>query len=781
MTTAQPATPVRVIYAKLTSTGDYDVVAKTDNIELSGARSLAEKLLLGNVPHEAVIAEELAYLRPPEGGHLLIRYTTYNWKDANRGDAFMTDILWLNDPDFARARNNAFAVMPHSDDVFDVLATLPPVSIAGASTDSERARLQELAGEAPGLLPLLAGSLVLDPVLAIERSPVHRRLELFTLLLPPSLRPQLTWQTRAFRVPAHIPRVTVADAMHANLQQGTWSKVLPDVSLDVPHSLAEHLVREAATPDALMDAQTMYDHAGPGRGKLREEVVRLMGFVRLAHALNGTDPASPFDIAAQATGPDAGAMLSAVIERTKPADVQEALVRSLAQGGAGDAFALSLLARARARNDDLALHRAAARELVQSSRMPREDLAAELVDALAAAGESDLVVLFVGLDRRIAQSTTSAAGAATPAGQWMRALADAARSSRDLAAAQRLLAATAALDAGLNDAGARVRLCVVCRDAIEATLDRAPLSRENVDAMVALQTAASDIARSTPRLRECIPLVFADTQIRDLGGSGAAAGAASRLGDTRPESAQALLAASLLQRASRVQDPSSTETLLAAARAALEGVSPQLRENVRRILDESQVRTEDLVALEGGSTVLPLLGRSAEQATTTRDLLQAARDLGDSDEAVARLAAAVLTGRAAHVTLTRTHQAFAPLRTALAESFGKRKTAGREAAVAEVTLDLLAGIVDADAFGEIESAVLGTAGMTVRLRRLDRAVALCRAAEDETLYERLATAIESPDTALSETSRERLRDALGTGGVQRRLIQMLTGVVERGS
>jgi hypothetical protein len=178
---------------------------------------------------------------------------------------------------------------------------------------------------------------------------------------------------------------------------------------------------------------------------------------------------------------------------------------------------------------------------------------------------------------------------------------------------------------------------------------------------------------------------------------------------------------------------------------------------------------------------LPLLGRSAEQATTTRDLLQAARDLGDSDDAVARLAAAVLTGRAAHVTLTRTHQAFAPLRTALAESFGKRKAAGREAAVAEVTLDLLAGIVDADAFGEMESAVLGTAGMTVRLRRLDRAVALCRAAEDEALYERLATAIESPDTALSESARERLRAALGTGGMQRRLIQMLTGVVERGS
>jgi hypothetical protein len=139
----------------------------------------------------------------------------------------------------------------------------------------------------------------------------------------------------------------------------------------------------------------------------------------------------------------------------------------------------------------------------------------------------------------------------------------------------------------------------------------------------------------------------------------------------------------------------------------------------------------------------------------------------------------VLAARTGQLQLTKSHQALAPLHAALADTMSKRRGTGSHAAVAEIALDLLATVCDAESFADLEAAALGNGGVTVRLRRLDRAIALCRAAEDETAYEQLALAIESPDTAISQASRERLRDALGTGGLQRRLIQMITGVVER--
>src|SRR5688572_10182730 len=147
----QTGNPIRVIYAKLTSTGAYDVVAKTANVPLDRARTLAEKLLPGNPPLDAVVGEEVAHLRHAEGGHVVLRFARYNWTDGERGDVYITDILWLSEEDFRRARNNAFVVVPRTDQVFDVLTELPAFEVPQRSTADDLARvvaLRDVASEA---------------------------------------------------------------------------------------------------------------------------------------------------------------------------------------------------------------------------------------------------------------------------------------------------------------------------------------------------------------------------------------------------------------------------------------------------------------------------------------------------------------------------------------------------------------------------------------------------------------------------------------------------------
>src|SRR5687768_16014286 len=103
--------PARIIYAKLTSTGAYDVVAKTANVELGAARELAEKVQLGNLPFGVKVGEELGYARLEGGSHLVARYTTYGWSDG-RAAPLMTDLVSIDDASFERVRRNPFAVVP---------------------------------------------------------------------------------------------------------------------------------------------------------------------------------------------------------------------------------------------------------------------------------------------------------------------------------------------------------------------------------------------------------------------------------------------------------------------------------------------------------------------------------------------------------------------------------------------------------------------------------------------------------------------------------------------
>ena len=771
----QPAQPVRVIYAKLTATGDYDVVAKTDNIDINAARSLAEKLLLGNVPHDATIDEEVAYLRPADDGHLLIRYTTYNWKDENRGGAFMTDVLWLNDNDFARVRNNAFAALPHSDDVYAELTTLAPITLHSLAADSETAGLAAHADARAAYMAIAPAVLLGDPVLVIERNERRRALETFTLLLPPRLRTALTFQTRAFRVPAHPPRVTLSDTMHANLQGGPWKHVLPDLSLDVPVGLATRLIDAGARPATLHVAQELYDRSA-GMGTLREEVKRFVELVDFATALDAGDMTAAFRLAATGDRKEADIKLAEVFRRSQPADIHAAVMAAIDAGAPGEAMALQLMNVADGLDAGHAasLHADVARRLIAANRMPGAALGGYLIGRLAAAGNAHAVVL-IAIDPRAALAMLPADLHANQIGAFLRTLAESSRNRREIAAARQVITATLDLAPSIDDQAVSAKLAMLCREAVEAVLDKATLDVRVVRDLAQLQ--AEDTIHATGRLGDAVPLIFSDRQIAEL--NDVAAAATARANQLHDE-AQAALAAALLLRASPSQEPTQQAQRANAARALLAPLQLETRTRVQRVLEELNVGADALLALPGGDALLPLLGRNTEQAASTRDLLQAVRDLGDSDDAIARMAAAVLAARKAHMVLATSHQGFAPLNAALADAMKKRRTAGSSAAVQELALELLSTITDADAFAALERGALDGNGVVVRLRRLDRAIALCRAAEEETAYEQLAAAIESPETAISDKSRERLRSALGTGGIQRRFIQMITGVVERG-
>src|SRR6185369_15123567 len=163
--------PIRVIYAKLTSTGSYDVVAMTSSITLESARATAERLRLGDVPSDASFNAAVAYLRPGEGGHLIARFTPYPWRDADGREPLMTDFVWVGDEDFARARRNAFALVPRNERTFATLETLDPVQLPTISSEAELQRIAQLGPLARNFTTFAAAVLSTERLLVLDAEP----------------------------------------------------------------------------------------------------------------------------------------------------------------------------------------------------------------------------------------------------------------------------------------------------------------------------------------------------------------------------------------------------------------------------------------------------------------------------------------------------------------------------------------------------------------------------------------------------------------------------------
>jgi hypothetical protein len=294
-------------------------------------------------------------------------------------------------------------------------------------------------------------------------------------------------------------------------------------------------------------------------------------------------------------------------------------------------------------------------------------------------------------------------------------------------------------------------------------LAHAAASLRTVPALRQLLEAARAWGRAAPGTQELIP---------------ANAGSAASFAANLPQPAAAALGAALLDRAidaAAAGDDAGAAADMALARVLIERAGSHARELVRHLLADRSVAEHDLVALPGAEALLPLLGGSAAQAMVTRRIVAAIQRAASSEEGIAELAAAVHAAHVQHVRIA----AGTDLSQRVAQALGTFDAAhDQAAAAAELCLELLSVITPPQHMAELEDAALGS-HMTVRLRRLDRGIAVCRAAEDERRYERFAEALETGRAAVEGDARERLRTALGTGGLSRRLMRIVASVVEK--
>jgi hypothetical protein len=248
--------------------------------------------------------------------------------------------------------------------------------------------------------------------------------------------------------------------------------------------------------------------------------------------------------------------------------------------------------------------------------------------------------------------------------------------------------------------------------------------------------------------------------------------------------ARSALGGAMLVRACAAQTSGESAAAARHATCAVTLLSATERseiEQVRQALQQRGIREHDLVALPGSDALLPLLGGNVQQAGLARRMVSAIEGVAaGSDAAVAELAAAVVIAHGQRVRIAAGGELSRSVLAALRSLGADGRGADNRAAAAEVCLELLAVITDAAHLPELEDAALGDS-MAVRLQRLDRSIVHCRAVEREDRYERYANAIESPDVPLNGAVRERLREALGTRGLQRRLLRAVSSVISRDS
>jgi hypothetical protein len=227
-----PTSPRRAIWG-LVNDG-YALVAKTANITHDEAFELCRVPDIGDP--SAYLDFGIAYLRAPKWGHVFARYFTNAERDSAGRASLVYDVIALADDDFAALRNDPFAALPPvaTDRRPERFGELPIPSLAPRDETSETQRLAELlkhedhASIATFLGAVLAG----DRVLCVASGIRGETIECLTLLLPPSLRPLLTFQLPTVDFPKHAPRLTVAERAHALLVERDWTAVLPRDAAD---------------------------------------------------------------------------------------------------------------------------------------------------------------------------------------------------------------------------------------------------------------------------------------------------------------------------------------------------------------------------------------------------------------------------------------------------------------------------------------------------------------------------------------------------------------------
>ncbi len=252
---ARAAGPRRAIWG-LVNDG-YALVAKTANLSHDDAFELCRVPDIGDP--SAYLDAGLAYLHAPKWGHVFARYFTNAERDSAGRASLVYDVVALSDDDFAAIGNDAFAAFPpfaadRRPERFGELP-VPPLTSRDASTTS--ARLAELlrSEDTATITSLLGALLAGDRVLTVATGVRPETIECLTLLVPPWLRPALTFQAPTVDYPRHTPRLTVAERPHALLVEREWTAVVPrdaaDPRLADAMATAQRLVALGKTGDRL--------------------------------------------------------------------------------------------------------------------------------------------------------------------------------------------------------------------------------------------------------------------------------------------------------------------------------------------------------------------------------------------------------------------------------------------------------------------------------------------------------------------------------------------------
>jgi hypothetical protein len=782
---AGPSTPTRVIYAKLTSTGAYDVVAKTKTIDLPAARELAELMQLGNLPFGVHIEEELGYARPSGGGHVIARYTTYGWNDGRPAPP-MTDLLWVDDVTFERVGRNPFALIPHSDAVFAELTELDAVKVPTVDPPRELARLRALgAAGATDFTNFVAGVLASDSLLMVGAQNQAANLERLMLLLPPRLRDRITFQTCAYQAPQLRRRVTVADAMHANLRQAAWSRVLPDDADSLTLNPAQRFSEFLSAPEQMQRAHELYEKLGEsvaeGEGVLAAEATRL---VRLADFLTALDRkliTEAVRLMGKATEAEASIELAEIEARFPPAAVAEAMVAVFESGSDDQALARALSV---ARGDASArYHDTLCDAVLTARREGHPALVTLLLRYAARASDADRAIRLHAALRpaAIAGTAFTVTDFPGPIASYLEVHL-AGNRWRPLVAATSLIRAAGELYDLLRTREARSQVEHGCAAAIDDALRAITLTAMDVRDLRALQEALDAIAHDWSG-RFAVALLT-DAYLKRVNPTDLKEQAERLAGSASADCVGALCAA-LLAHIADTNDGELRVRMAAAAQALLGAHKDrQLGVRIAALLDQLGVHDNDLLEQPAFAAVLPLLGDTAREAALAQALGHALNrmlvDNGASGRAaVAELAAAVYEARASQQTIAVGSRALAAVLSSLRAARESGALAQHPLQI-ELALDLLAFAADPTAFRQIETTALGRSdAIAVRLRRLDRAIAQSVTAQDEHLYSALADALETVPGPLDAGARQRLRQALGTTGMHRRVLEAFNSVIQR--
>ena len=386
----------------------YALVAKTANLSHDDAFELCRVPDVGDP--SGYLDHGVAYLRAAKWGHVFARYFTNAERDSAGRASLVYDVVALSDEDFATTGYDAFSALPpvspdRRPERFGELA-LPTLSQRDEAAEAGRvAALLEQEDNAT-VAALLGALLAGDHVLCVAPGLRAETVECLTLLLPPALRPSVTFQMPTVDFPKYTPRLAIAERAHASLIEREWAVVLPrdgeDPRLADSRATATRLVALGRSPDRLRRAwasSSMANTGGPsgfGAIELHTAVAGILRMDVLREGLRAGDLRKTVLVAARAETADERLWLGdAIFEQAAPEAVARALVDVVRGEQRGGWSAVHAIASGVAGRREQAPQRfqAFVTSLIDGLRdvpRPRADTAARDVDVLLACAAASL-------------------------------------------------------------------------------------------------------------------------------------------------------------------------------------------------------------------------------------------------------------------------------------------------------------------------------------------------------------------------------------------------------